>query len=164
MPNYKNLNDLRREKAKLRNEVSEIEDLLKFKNVKDSLSLYTNGLSDNFVEEKISPDGETHLALKTKSIVNKVSKNIGSKIGGGTSKLAFDHNGFETSLAENALKLGALTIIGNIARKNMKKKGWKKKAFGFALLYLAPVVVNYASRKLENYQKNKSISSMQKLI
>jgi hypothetical protein len=46
----------------------------------------------------------------------------------------------------------------------MSSKNWKKKAIGIALIYLAPIALKYVRNKLEDYQKRKSVSSMEQLI
>ena len=51
-PNYTDLNELRSQKKLLKNEISELEDILTFKNKKESLSIMTNGLTDRFLKEK----------------------------------------------------------------------------------------------------------------
>jgi len=46
----------------------------------------------------------------------------------------------------------------------MKSSNWKKKLLGAALIYVAPIALKYVRKKLENYQKTKSVSSMEQLI
>jgi hypothetical protein len=67
-------------------------------------------------------------------------------------------------MAENALKLGAVSYIGNYARKNLSNTSWKKKAIGLALIYVAPVVLKMVRERLEDYQRSRTTSSMQQLI
>ena len=68
------------------------------------------------------------------------------------------------SLAENALKIAAVTFVGNYARKSLYNTSWKKKAIGIALIYLAPIALRFVREKLENYQRNRTASSMEQLI
>lgn len=65
---------------------------------------------------------------------------------------------------DTLIKLGTTALVGNYARKNLKSSNWKKKVFGIALIYLAPIALRFIRKKLENYQKNKSVSSMEQLI
>jgi hypothetical protein len=46
----------------------------------------------------------------------------------------------------------------------MKSSNWKKKMLGVAMIYLAPIALKFVRKKLERYQKNKSVSSMEQLI
>jgi hypothetical protein len=46
----------------------------------------------------------------------------------------------------------------------MSSPNWKKKALGAALIYLAPIALKFVRKKLETYQKNKSVSSLEQLI
>ncbi|WP_238555213.1 mitochondrial import receptor subunit TOM5 [Chryseobacterium sp. P1-3] len=46
----------------------------------------------------------------------------------------------------------------------MKSTNWKNKLVGAALIYLAPIALKFVRKKLEEYQKNKSVSSMEQLI
>jgi acyl-coenzyme A synthetase/AMP-(fatty) acid ligase len=54
--------------------------------------------------------------------------------------------------------------VGNYARKSLKSSNWKRKVAGVALIYLAPIALRFIRKKLENYQKNQSVSSMEQLI
>jgi acyl-coenzyme A synthetase/AMP-(fatty) acid ligase len=62
------------------------------------------------------------------------------------------------------IKLGVTAIVGNYARKSLKSSNWKRKVAGVALIYLAPIALRFIRKKLENYQKNQSVSSMEQLI
>lgn len=161
---YNNLEELRRKKALIKQEVSDLEALLKFKDKKESLSAFTNGFTDQFLEEKITSDGDTKLAIKTKNVVNHLSKGLTGKLSHGTSSLAFNNQGLGGSVAENAIKLGTVALVGSYAKKNLNSTSWKKKVVGLALIYLAPMAIRFVRQKLEEYQKNRSVSSMEKLI
>ena len=41
---------------------------------------------------------------------------------------------------------------------------WKKKALGIALIYLAPHALKFVREKLEDYQKQETIKSLNKVI
>jgi len=41
---------------------------------------------------------------------------------------------------------------------------WKKKILGAVLIYVAPMALKFVRKKLEAYQKTKSVSSMEQLI
>jgi len=65
---------------------------------------------------------------------------------------------------DTLIKLGVTAIVGNYARKSLKSANWKKKILGTAMIYLAPIALRFLRKKLETYQKNKSVSSMEQLI
>ncbi len=161
---YENIGELRRRKEQLKKEVSELEDILTFENTKDSLSAFTNGFTDKYLQEETQPDGEKKLALKTTEIVKSVSDSVKDSV---LSKSAFSSlakSDAGTNVVENALKIGAVTFLGNFAKNNLKKRGWKNKAIGFAVIYLAPIALRLIREKLEAYQRNKTTSSLEKLI
>ncbi|MEC5395181.1 phosphoribosyl-ATP pyrophosphatase [Bergeyella sp. RCAD1439] len=156
------LKDLRNRKAQLQKEVAEMESLLTFENKKESLSLLTNGFTDQFLSEKTSEDGSNQLALKTGSIV----KGLGNVLSGRNKKsiVSFDHSGLSGGILETTLKLGSAALVSNIAKKNLKSSSWKKKALGLALVYFLPVALRVLRSRLESYQTQKSLSSIKKLI
>ncbi|MEF9478531.1 hypothetical protein OWR28_13220 [Chryseobacterium sp. 1B4] len=48
--------------------------------------------------------------------------------------------------------------------KKYEKLQLEEKLIGAALIYLAPIALKYVRKKIEVYQKNKSVSSMEQLI
>ena len=75
-PNYTDLNELRSQKKLLKNEISELEDILTFKNKKESLSIMTNGLTDKFLKETRDSDGSTSLGIDTQNIMKEISSGL----------------------------------------------------------------------------------------
>ncbi|MBC7555443.1 MAG: hypothetical protein H7195_00590 [Chryseobacterium sp.] len=69
-----------------------------------------------------------------------------------------------TSLAESAVKLAIVGFVGNYAKKSLENADWKKKLVGMALIYLAPSILRFIREKLQEFQKNGRISSMEQLI
>uniref|UniRef100_UPI0028A0924D phosphoribosyl-ATP pyrophosphatase n=1 Tax=Epilithonimonas vandammei TaxID=2487072 RepID=UPI0028A0924D len=133
--NYTDLNELRTQKKLLKNEISELEDLLTFKNKKDSLSIMTNGLTDKFLKETQDSDGSTSLAIDTQNIMKEISS--------GMKEAAFKKNivslagdTVKSGLLENTLRMGAVALVGNYAKKSVMNKSWKKKIIGVALIYV----------------------------
>lgn len=157
------IQELKNRKQHLQKEVSELQDLITFENPKQSLSEITGGVSDNFLTEKIGKDGETKLALKTGSVVKGIS-NMVSKRNNSTSLIPLDNQGLSSSLLESTFRLGGAALIGGMAKKNLKSTSWKKKALGIALVYVLPIALKYARKRLEEFQKKQSISSIEKLI
>ena len=161
--NYTNLNELRSQKKLLKNEISELEDLLTFKNKKESLSIMTNGLTDRFLKEKEDSDGSTSLAIDTQNIMKEISSGMKEA----TSKkniVSLAGDTVKSGLLENTLRMGAVALVGNYAKKSVMNKSWKKKIIGLALIYLAPIALRFIRTKLENYQRNKTASSLEQLI
>lgn len=160
----KNLTDLKNRKKVLKQNISDLEDKLSFKNPKESLSALTNGLTDQFLLDKTNEEGQHQLALKTSEIISFATGGasehfLKSKIDEfGDEKLGINTQNLVTSLAENALKIGAASYVTNYAKKNLYHSDWKKKAIGLAIIYLAPVALKYIREKLEDYQQNSPTS------
>ena len=161
---YNSLEELRRKKALLKKEVSDLEDLLTFDNTKESLSALTHGFTDKFLPEDISIDGESSVSLNTNQIVREISGNIKDTLLSRSSVMNFAKSEGGLSIVENAMKLGVVTFVGNYARKSLYNRSWKKKLIGLALIYLAPIALRFIRKKLEDYQKSKTTSSFEQLI
>ncbi|MCQ4034945.1 phosphoribosyl-ATP pyrophosphatase [Kaistella montana] len=161
---YSSLEELRRKKALLKQEVAEIEDLITFDNAKESLSAFTNGFTDKFLKEETKPDGEKTIAINTNEIVKEFSNSVKDKVLNRNSVYGFAKSDAGMSLVENALKIGAVSFVGNYAKKSLYNSSWKKKIIGLALIYLAPIALRFIRQKLENYQRNKTASSLEQLI
>jgi len=166
----KNLADLKKRKEHLKQNISEIEEKLSFKNPKESLSAITNGLSDQFLTDKTDEKGNHKLALKTSEILSfatgGASENfLKTKINEyGEEQLGINTQNIVGSVAENALKLGVAAIATNYAKKNLYHSDWKKKAVGLALIYLAPYALKYVREKLDDYQKQETLKSLEKIM
>ena len=161
---YNSLEELRRKKALLKKEVSDLEDLLTFDNAKESLSALTHGFTDKYLEENIDAHGESTVSLKTNEIVKEISGNIKDSLLNKSAVLGFAKSEAGVSIVENALKIGAVTFVGNYARKSLYNKSWKKKLIGLALIYLAPFALRFIRKKIDEYQTSKTTSSFEQLI
>lgn len=161
---YSNLEELRRKKALLKKEVSEMEDLLTFDNTKESLSAFTNGFTDQFLKEETDENGERTVAIKKEEIMRRISTGVKEQLLSRNAVLGFADTAAKSGAVEDALKLGVVALVGNYARKSLRSTSWKNKLIGAALIYLAPFVLRFVRRKLEEYQKNRSVSSMEQLI
>lgn len=160
---YNSLEELRRKRDLLRNEVKDLEDLITFDNAKESLSAITHGFTDAYLKEKTDEKGHEKLALNTDNIVKDISTKIKDNFTK-NSILGVASSPAGSSLLENTLKIGAVALAGNFAKKNLNSSSWKKKVIGLALIYLAPIALKFLRRKLDEYQKNKAASSMEQLI
>ena len=166
----KNLSDLKKRKELLKQNIADIEDKLSFDNPKESLSAITNGITDQFLADKIDEEGNHQLSLKTGEILSFVTGGasdnfVKTKINEfGEQKLGINTQNVIGSVAENAIKLGVATIVTNYAKKNLYHSDWKKKAIGIGVIYLAPYALKYAREKLDDYQKQETLKSLNKVI
>ena len=162
--NYNSLEELRRKKKLVKNEVEDLEALLTFKNAKESLSAFTNGFTDQYLKEKTDEDGEETTVLRKDVIAKQVTSEVKNLIFSKNTALGIAKTALSGDAFDGIIKIGTTALVANFAKKNMSSKNWKKKAIGIALIYLAPIALKYVRNKLEDYQKRKSVSSMEQLI
>lgn len=160
---YTNLDELRSEKRLLKQEIGELEDILTFKSKKDSLSVMTNGLTDKFLKETENEEGEKTLSLDTQNIMREISSGM-KETASKKNILNLANDGVKSGLLETTIKMGTVALVSNFAKKSVMNKNWKRKAVGLALVYLAPYALRFIRKKLDEYQKNKTTSSLEKLI
>ncbi|MGC4129083.1 MAG: phosphoribosyl-ATP pyrophosphatase [Bergeyella sp.] len=160
---YNSLKELRIKKELLKKDVKDLEDLITFSNPKESLSAITNGFTDQYLTDAPQEDGSHALALNTGNIIKEVSTKIKDNVTK-NSVVNFASSDSGAAMVENALKIGLVTYMGKMAKKNMNSSSWKKKAIGLALIYVAPIALKFVREKLEQYQKNQATSSLEKLI
>lgn len=161
---YNRLEELRRKKALLKKEVDELGDLLTFDNTKESLSALTNGFTDRFLQEESTPDGEIKTIINKGEIVKEISNNVKDSLLNKNAVLGFAKSDAGFNLLQNTLKVGAVTFVGNYARKSIRNSSWKKKLIGLALIYLAPIALRFIRRKIDEYQRSQTTSSFEQLI
>ncbi|KAA0130237.1 phosphoribosyl-ATP pyrophosphatase [Chryseobacterium sp. SN22] len=161
---YENLEELRRKKKLLKQEIEGMEDLLTFKNTKESLSAFTNGLTDQYLQEKVDENGDEKVVLRKDIIAKQITSEIKDAVISKNSAMDIAGSAFKGEAIDIMINLAVTTIVGNYARKNFKSSNWKKKLIGAAMIYLAPMALRFIRKKLETYQKNKSVSSMEQLI
>lgn len=161
---YESLEELRRKKKLLKSEIDDLENLLTFKNTKESLSAFTNGLTDQYLQEKVDEDGDEKVVLRKDVIAKQITSEIKDAFINKNATMGIASSAFKGDAIDILIKLGVTTLVGNYAKKNMKSSNWKKKLLGAAMIYLAPIALRYVRKKLEHYQKNKSVSSMEQLI
>lgn len=161
---YNSLEELRRKKELLKKDVSDLEDLLTFENTKESLSAITHGFTDRYLEEKVHADGERKVGINTGEIMREISNTVTENILKKNTIYGLAKSDTGANLMENAMKLGIVTFVGNYAKKNFYNSNWKKKIIGIALIYIAPFVLRFVRKKLEEYQRNRTASSLEQLI
>lgn len=161
---YESLEELRRKKKLLKEEIDGLEDLLTFKNTKESLSAFTNGLTDQYLQEKVDEDGDEKVVIRKDVIAKQITSEIKDALISKNTVAGIASSAFKGDAVDIMINLAVTTLVGNYAKKNMKSPNWKKKLIGAAMIYLAPVALRFIRKKLETYQKNKSVSSMEQLI
>lgn len=162
--NYESLEELKRKKRLLKGEINDLEALLTFKNTKESLSAFTNGLTDQYLQEKIDDDGEEKTVIRKDVIAKQLTSEVKGMLLNKNAAVGLASSAFSGNAVDGIIKLGVTALVANYAKKNMKSSNWKKKVLGAALIYVAPIALKYVRKKLENYQKTKSVSSMEQLI
>lgn len=162
--NFESLEELRRKKKLLRDQIDDLEDLLIFKDPKESLSAFTNGVSDEFIKEVVDEDGDERLALRTDEISRKIGTGIKDMFFNKNVVMGFAGTPAGGDLADSIIKIGTTALVANFAQKIVRSGNWKKQILGVAIVYLAPYALRFIREKLENYQKNRSVSSMEQII
>ena len=163
MADYNNIMELRAQKNLLKREIEGLEDILTFKDKKESLDNLTHGFTDNIIKEHVNADGGTSLSLDTQYIMQQISQGIRESASKkNIAGLAKDS--LSSGLLETTIKMGVVALVGNFAKKSVMNKNWKRKLIGLGMVYLAPYALRFIRQKLDNYQKNKATSSLEKLI
>lgn len=162
--NYESLEELRRKKKLLKAEIDDLEDLLTFKNTKESLSAFTNGFTDAYLQEKIDEEGEEKTVIRKDVIARQLTSGVKDMFINKNTAMGLASSAFKGDAIDGFIKIGVTALVANYAKKNMKSSNWKKKILGAALIYVAPIALKFVRKKLENYQKTKSLSSMEQLI
>lgn len=162
--NYESLKELRIKKKLLKSEINDLENLLTFKNTKESLSAFTNGLTDQYLKEQVDEEGKEKTVLRKDVIVKQLTSEIKDLLISKNTAMGIANSAFKGNVVDGVMKLAITAFVGNYAKKNIRSSNWKKKLLGVALIYLAPVALKFVRKKLEYYQKNKSVSSLEQLI
>lgn len=160
---YNSLKELKTKKTLLKKDIKDLEDLITFENPKESLSAITNGFTDPYLNEEILPDGDSKLSLNTGNILREVTGKLKDNVNQ-RSVMNFASSTSGSKTLENTLQIGLVAFMGRFAQKNLSHPSWKKKALGLALIYIAPIALKFAHEKLDEYQKNKTASSLEQLI
>lgn len=162
--NYESLEELKRKKRLLKSEIQDLEALLTFKNTKESLSAFTNGLTDQYLQEKVDDDGEETTVIRKDVIAKQLTSEVKDLFINKNAAMGLASSAFKGDALDNMVKLAVTALVANYAKKNMTSSNWKKKVLGAALIYVAPIALKFVRKKLEKYQKSKSLSSMEQLI
>ena len=161
---YDSLEELRRKKNLLRTEISDIEKLLTFKNTKESLSAFTNGLTDQYLKDVKEPDGEEKTVIRKDVIAKQLTSQVKEMLLNKDAAMGIANSAFNGNAIEGIVKLAVTGMVASYAKKNFKSSNWKKKVLGAVIIYLVPSALKFLRKKLENYQRSKSLSSMEQLI
>ena len=156
-----NLADLHNRKEMLRKDISEIEDTLRFKNPKKSLSKLSNGFTDQFVSDEFNYRGEHKTGLKWDKLFSYIKGGASerfftSKLNEfGERKLGINTKNVAGSITENALKIGISSLMATFTKKYLYHKKWKKKVIGLSIVYLSPFILDFVKEKLKALQDSK---------
>lgn len=91
----------------MKGEVKDMENLLRFNNVKESLSVITGGMTDKFLVEKPITNSKGEVSHKTGISLNAES--------------------IKDSMIDNAIRLGTVALVTNFAKKNLYHSSWKRR-------------------------------------
>ena len=160
---YNALNELRAKKENLKSEIKKLEDLMAFTRPKESLSVITQGYTDAFLKETTDDEGNIKTTFDSSSVLKMISHKIKSVLNRNTMMQVLNSE-TSTEIIQDTMKLGAVNLVTDYVQNIMKSDGWKKKAVGFALIYVAPLAIKYIGQKLDEYQRHKTTKSLEKLI
>jgi len=160
---YTNLDELRGEKRLLKKQIEELEDIITFKSKKESLGVLTHGFTDKFLKETENEVGEKEISLDTQNIMREISSGL-KESASKKNMMGLANDSIQSGLLENTIKMGVVALVGNFAKKSVMNKNWKRKALGLALIYVAPYALRFVRKKLDEFQKNKTTKSIEKLI
>lgn len=164
------LEELRAKKIQLKNEVSQMEELITFDDPKKSLSAFTDGFTDQFLTEKTDNFGEKKLGFKPMETLNFLTGGIADRFlkevpgDSGETKLGIRTGPAVSGLAENAMKLGLAAYASKTARKHLRSNDWRSKLIGLALVYLLPVALRFLREKLDDFSRKQATRSVEQLI
>jgi len=161
---YSSLEELRRKKALMKQEVSELENLMTFDNPKETLSAITGGFTDKYLQEKRNEEGDISLGVNSGAIMKQVTSGFTARASKKDAIMNFTESAISGGAMDDVIKLGVVALVGSYAKKKISSTSWKNKIIGAALIYLLQIALKYARNKLEEYQRKQSISSMGKLI
>src|SRR5690606_3489195 len=128
--NYESLEELRRKKKLLKTEITDLENLLTFKNTTESLSAFTNGLTDQYLQEKVDEDGDEKIVLRKDVIAKQLTTEVKDMLISKNTALGIANSAFKGNAMDAVVKLGITAIVGNYAKKNISSPNWKKKLLG----------------------------------
>ncbi|MDY3317446.1 hypothetical protein [Riemerella anatipestifer] len=160
---YKSLSELRTLKSSLKNEISDIERIITFKNPKESLSFISKGFTDKFIEARKNKSGSNGISVNTRNIVKEITNKVLNK-NSGSSFLTLKNDGLAESVVSGFLKVGVVGAVSNYAKKNLNNSSWKKRAIGLLLVYVAPVVIRKLRELLDDYQRKQTAKGINRLI
>lgn len=161
---YKNLDELKQAKEVLKKSIAQEEHLLKFEDKKASLSLLTNGKTDPYLNNEIRPDGEVNTSVDTRKIKNEVIQKVKNNLLNTNPVTKLVNGSMEGEDMETLIRTGAVLGVAALARSNMRSKDWRKKLLGAAIIYIGPLLIRYGRQRLGEYQRERSVSSLEKII
>lgn len=130
----KNIEELKKRKAELKEELSEIESVLSFKDPRRSIDAMSEGATEKYLGR-----------ILDSKLVNK------------TLPLA-------TKLLGASLKVGTAKFLTNVVKKKMTSSVIKKGIIGLGTIAIASFLAKKAKNRIDNYQRKQTAKSINKLI
>lgn len=130
----RNIKDLEDKKKQLKSEITEMESVLKFENPQKTFGIITNGLTDRYLGKAI----ESKAGEKILPVAEKMLK--------------------------ASLKVGGVKILNDVVKKRITKTLLKKGAIVAGGVVVATILAKKAKQKLDEYQREQTARSLEKLI
>ncbi len=119
--NYESLEELKRKKKLLKSEIEDLEGLLTFKNTKESLSAFTNGLTDQYLKEKIDEDGEEKTVLRKDVIAKQLTSEVKDLFLSKNTAMGIAGSAFKGDAMDAVVKLAVTAFVANYAKEKYAK-------------------------------------------
>lgn len=129
-----NIKELQDKKAQLKSEIAEMESVIKFENPRKSFGVISNGLTDQYLGKAV----ESNVGEKVLPLVGKILK--------------------------SSLKVGGAKLFNDVVKKKMTKAVLKKGAMVVGGAVVATILAKKAKQKLDEYQREQTAKSLEKLI
>lgn len=129
-----NIKELQDKKAQLKSEIAEMESVIKFENPRKSFGVISNGLTDQYLGKAM----ESNVGEKVLPLAGKILK--------------------------SSLKVGGAKLFNDVVKKKMTKAVLKKGAMVVGGAVVATILAKKAKQKLDEYQREQTAKSLEKLI
>jgi len=153
--NYESLEELKRKKRLLKGEIKDLEALLTFKNTKESLSAFTNGLSDQYLQEKVDEDGEEKTVIRKDVIAKQLTSEVKDMLLSKNAAVGLASSAFSGNAVDGLIKLGVTALVANYAKKKYEKFQLEEKTFGSSIDLCSTDCFKICPQKVGKLPKNK---------
>lgn len=129
-----NIKELQDKKAQLKSEIEEMESVIKFENPRKSFGVITNGLTDQYLGKAL----ESNVGEKVLPLAGKILK--------------------------TSLKVGGAKLFNDVVKKHLNKAVLGKGALVVGGAVVVSMLAKRAKQKLDEYQREQTAKSLEKLI